>query len=306
MGSKSENFSLETHTADQKTDNEKKMHPERSKTRDSEELTADVLTNELDVKDLTTCVQAQVKEFSATDGIVMNHKPFRCISKFLRCQVCQKVVRTASFKLHMETHFGEIRFQCPECKKAFRLRASLYCHMRVHSKDNKYECGLCRQKFKTASRLKEHMQRAHFSETRYLCDVCGKRLLSGQCFRSHMRIHLRNRQTHLCDICGNSFTALSTLRVHKLIHSGTKPFKCSICEKSFGQRQQVTRHFRVHTGEKPYQCGTCNKSFTNPKGLKFHLNVHTGKNPINAKFVVEALQLRLTSVSIEKLIKSTM
>ena len=289
VNSESKSFYSKTPTADQKIDNVKKRHPVRLKMRDSDDVTADVLSNDLDFKDLTTSgIQIQVQEFVAINGIVMNKvdknvKPVRFNPNFFRCIMCQKVVRTAGFKLHMETHYGEKRFQCLECKKTFRLKAFLQKHMLMHSEDKKFECGLCRQKFKTAPRLKEHMTRAHISETRYLCDVCGKRFSNSAGFRAHRHIHLRDKHRYLCDICGNSFTDRSTLRVHKWIHSETKPFKCSICGQSFGQRQHLTRHFRIHTGEKRYQCNICNKSLTNAKGLEFHLNLHTGEKPYNCE-----------------------
>uniref|UniRef100_A0A8C5S863 C2H2-type domain-containing protein n=1 Tax=Laticauda laticaudata TaxID=8630 RepID=A0A8C5S863_LATLA len=95
------------------------------------------------------------------------------------------------------------RYQCPTCKKSFKINGCLENHLTTHSGEKPFKCSECEKSFKRS----DHLQ-------------------------SHLKIHT-GEKPYKCFECGMSFSHSSSLYRHQRIHSGEKPHKCLECGKSF-------------------------------------------------------------------------
>lgn len=89
-------------------------------------------------------------------GIVRKPKPPN--EKKLACHLCPKKF-DANYLLqeHLNSHSGNVPFQCPECKKGFTRRSALWNHKRVHVDTRPFKCSLCEESFKWKNSLQAHL-----------------------------------------------------------------------------------------------------------------------------------------------------
>ena len=73
------------------------------------------------------------------------------------CVECQKgFIHLGTLRNHMQTHAGNLPFQCKTCKKQFVHAGRLKKHMKLHSQKWPYECKVCAKRFKNLKSLKKH------------------------------------------------------------------------------------------------------------------------------------------------------
>ena len=130
---------------------------------------------------------------------------------YLRCKVCNKVMKKESYPIH-------------------KL---------IHKDDRKYGCNFCETKFRRNEHLKKHIYRCHKGNTSkislnsteeekstFKCTICSKDFYAEETLKSHMKVHFpQGLKQHIpsvskvrldltCGICGKEFTTANNLRRH--------------------------------------------------------------------------------------------
>lgn len=202
-----------------------------------------------------------------------------------RCRICDKEFSYPSYlKEHEKVH--ELKpdkldlsknFECPVCRKGFRVEKNLKIHMRLHSEDatNILSCELCNKKFSRKYHLKTHLKMHQtVSAKTHKCQYCDK-CFSHKCnLVEHLRIHTKMKPFR-CDSCGKCFAQSSHLKSHKICHENVRLHQCTVCGKGFKLLSHLKRHANVHTGGNVYKCNDCGQLFSHSFSLKRHLKKHT-------------------------------
>ena len=75
---------------------------------------------------------------------------------YVRCELCQKIIKETSIYTHRQTHLGIKRFGCEFCGKKFIQKGALMTHRRLHTGEKPYTCSRCRKSFAAHSGLLQH------------------------------------------------------------------------------------------------------------------------------------------------------
>lgn len=107
-----------------------------------------------------------------------------------RCEICQEQFYCEE---ELENHEAnrrraDKRFECCQCKKAFRDRTQLNVHARKHTGEKPYECTICKKRFTVNGNLNKHM-RIHTGERRFECDTCERKFTQFAHLEDHMKTH---------------------------------------------------------------------------------------------------------------------
>ena len=144
------------------------------------------------------------------------------------CIKCNKLFLSRyDLQKHMRAHASAEateNYLCTVCGKSFRFPAQFKIHLETHAPEPKYECHICDKKTFTRGNLRGHMI-VHQTVRKYHCEVCGKGFKTASKLKNHVVIHT-GEKNHVCDICGKAFNHNGTLWLHrKDVHkvSRTKP-----------------------------------------------------------------------------------
>lgn len=75
---------------------------------------------------------------------------------YVRCELCQKIIKETSIYTHRQTHLGIKRFGCEFCGKKFIQKGALMTHRRLHTGEKPYTCSRCQKSFAAHSGLLQH------------------------------------------------------------------------------------------------------------------------------------------------------
>ena len=129
--------------------------------------------------------------------------------------------------------------ECKICKRRYKEQATFKNHMETHQGILKYECDVCSKKFVTKERLFAH-RRLHLGK-RFLCSRCDFKARSSTALRNHI-IMKHSERKFQCYLCSKKFGSKQNLEQHGVVHTGMTSWHCSICEMSFKRHH----HFKAH------------------------------------------------------------
>ncbi|KAF9796758.1 hypothetical protein SFRURICE_001838 [Spodoptera frugiperda] len=168
------------------------------------------------------------------------------------CPHCNKVIKPASLKKHMEQFHGEspkerpagrVVIECNLCGHVVRKKCDLEAHMnRYHLKIKPYVCPICSKDFCGKVRLKEHIA-THTSDNNCFCSICGKKFANRVCLKMHFRMHT-GEAPYSCDICGQKFRSSSMMKTHRLKKHLEKTVNCPLCDNMFFMARDMRHHFK--------------------------------------------------------------
>lgn len=186
----------------------------------------------------------------------------------------------AEHRQHDVTHRDSKPFQCPVCKKAFRLSVHLKRHQVTHKNQIKSPMLDPRRGVSQSDvhshfnpdtrmtspdpndvkvlgldiRVKPEIWNQHSGDEKELPlqeedsrTLFDNPLLAAQSTSHHRGIE---RKSHQCLTCLKSFPSPSKLDRHMLSHTGQRPFSCQMCDKSFRQQTHLRVHSRTHLWSK--------------------------------------------------------
>ena len=195
------------------------------------------------------------------------------------CSLCNKkklFVTKKRLKLHvLRVHYKvQAKYQCTICGKLYQENSKLKDHMEnAHFKSKIHECKECDAKFETRTKYQYHIANFH-SKERFVCEECGKDYPTKLRLTFHMPSHLD--RTHICDDCGLSFKTEMALNSHKLSHL-EKTFNCTVpgCDKKFSGKKAIREHIKnSHVKSETFTCDQCPKEFKQRNNLNNHINIH--------------------------------
>ena len=88
-------------------------------------------------------------------------------SKYVNCDICEKVVKDTSLRKHIKAIHEKAREHiCPHCNKAFSQRFTLKEHISAkHTKGYEHKCALCHRQFAHKTNFTRHMKTVHAGPT---------------------------------------------------------------------------------------------------------------------------------------------
>ncbi|CAH1391032.1 unnamed protein product [Nezara viridula] len=219
------------------------------------------------------------------------------------CHNCKKLFRLkASLERHIRVIHGGESHECPQCGAKCPDKGTLARHMYTHTGFKPYSCPVCKQEFSRKYHLVRHnMQTGCDGKEKpvFPCQVCGREFNRKDNLREHLRAHAgqtKRKKIFSCDSCAMEFCGTNLLQMHKKIHSGEKQYCCDFCPKRFSSSGAMKKHRRTHTGERPFECSTCGKRFGAKETLNRHVRIHTGFKPHECQYCgkrfIQSSQLR--------------
>ncbi|XP_055696309.1 zinc finger protein 37 homolog [Lutzomyia longipalpis] len=193
----------------------------------------------------------------------------------IMCNLCGKVLKSTSLRIHMTTHLPEANYECSHCGKRYKNKQSLKTHIMVHRSDNPFKCNICGKCFSANTPFQVHL-RNHKGEKPYLCPICGKSVTQYSGLTRHLQTH-SEAKPYVCQICKKTFKTRGNLYDHSRTHVKESLFECSECDKKFKSKQTLKGHIFIHTKLRPYECSFCQKRFNAPHILRRHIYLHTGE-----------------------------
>jgi len=161
---------------------------------------------------------------------------------YVRCKVCQKVMRRKSYQQVSKEIKISIPFLCVQ-------------HKQKHDgEDRKFGCSYCETKFRKSEHLQEHMKRFHEQSrislsssdqefTLFRCTVCSRQFNSDDNLGKHMKSHYPGGFRQHLPSSGAQGQETNELR-------------CKICCKQFTMKYNFKRHLQSSHGEQD----TCDES----------------------------------------------
>ena len=187
--------------------------------------------------------------------VVQEHVRIHVSDKPFKCDECGKCYSDHdTLGRHKRVHTGEKPFVCKHCGIRFTWPQTLkkHCHTE-HGESLKFQCPDCGKAFTDSNRLEEHV-RIHTGERPYLCNICGKTFTTDKGLNRHIKIHT-GEKAYSCEVCGKLFTQSNARNVHMKTHRPKTPqiHPCPVCEKQFSQKCFLSSHLRSHRnkGELP-------------------------------------------------------
>lgn len=133
------------------------------------------------------------------------------IYESIYCTVCNQAFKyQQDYDNHKYLHenlITELNKRCGHCKEVYHNRKDLLNHiMESHEGQLLFQCFTCDKIYEKWSSLDIH-EATHRLDKPYLCDLCGKSFKHSNNLRGHKRIHLDEsiKKRHMCEICGNAF-----------------------------------------------------------------------------------------------------
>ncbi|KAL3314905.1 hypothetical protein Ciccas_006470 [Cichlidogyrus casuarinus] len=199
------------------------------------------------------------------------------------CEFCGLVYPSGRLlKQHIDrTHNKELKLECSECGRRFRLETDLRRHIKeMHS--GAVKCEVCN---KICANLRSYSlhRNKHFKMRVFQCTECNATFKSKASMKRHIRVdHLNlGPERFECQICGK---IVCQIGMHMLTHKGTR-FVCEYCGKGFTKSAYYNEHVRIHKGELPYECYICKKRFNKKSNLNVHLRFHEKNRDAEGNYI---------------------
>ncbi|XP_064486514.1 zinc finger protein 415-like isoform X2 [Ornithodoros turicata] len=144
------------------------------------------------------------------------------------------------------------------------------------------KCPHCSYVGYGATRLEQHVARAHAKDITYKCGLCGFTCKWNREYYTHMKNHLGGSggvPPYRCDVCSYKCDRIQLVLLHRMKHTDEKPYSCGTCDYRCRQRTNLVAHMRSHTGERPFRCEHCGRAFALKCTLEQHLQSHREDRP---------------------------
>ena len=107
------------------------------------------------------------------------------------CKECGKAYSTKSSLAQHVHHYHRhpMAYDCDVCKKKFNRKDFLIKHVKTHTQDRTFQCVQCDKQFKTRASLSAHVNGTHNDKRRFVCDFCGMRTSWRLSYLEHMKLH---------------------------------------------------------------------------------------------------------------------
>ncbi|XP_029733247.2 transcription factor grauzone-like [Aedes albopictus] len=163
-----------------------------------------------------------------------------------KCDVCGKCFRSKiSLRDHKDAiHEKKANYICEICSKPFLKHQVFLEHRQTHDFTEgqlKRQCPICKKWQKNHRNWKKHMDR-HERAGSYKCDQCDHVSVNANALKQHVERRHR-RQKLACDLCGKEYSGAVTLKEHIAnAHTGQPLYQCSFCDRSFFSNASMYAH----------------------------------------------------------------
>ena len=203
--------------------------------------------------------------------------------------------------LNRKIEFGELKFKCLHCDKAFVKEEIKQYHMKMKhqglkgQKTNKdfdvkpSKCKLCYNVYKSSQRLKEHKKFSHLNEQdlfhrkieldelKHRCKHCEQVFARDSILKYHVKFKHQTESGNYCKLCYVSIRKEHVVKHRNSIHSDVSEdvfkseinFKmlkidCNLCDKKFlTENSQLYHQFVGHISPGTTKCKLCDQDFKN-------------------------------------------
>jgi KRAB domain-containing zinc finger protein len=232
------------------------------------------------------------------------------------CDKCKKVFKTRKYLgLHRKKNHGCL-FLCEICGKNFKCKDYFVQHLHTHSTELRYQCMQCHKKFKVARSLRKHIKSIHQAirhasdiskkdkeyNTEFTCRFCQKIFQNHSYLHAHeTHVHsVRNleegNQLYKCETCDKLFKCKKYLKSHlRSKHSNdAKEITCHLCEKTLKHQSYLPTHLLRHMKNSQFECANCDKKYFTEFDLLQHAkNIHH-----NANYICDFCSSKLANKSV--------
>lgn len=112
--------------------------------------------------------------------------------KFVKCNLCQKIIPKKREDEHLKFHNGQKEHQCEICGNQYVTEGLLNTHKKRQHAGLKYECDICSDSFDQPKKLLHH-RRSHAQPMELHCSVCNLGFFNARSLNKHeMKKHAQN------------------------------------------------------------------------------------------------------------------
>ncbi|XP_068204537.1 uncharacterized protein [Palaemon carinicauda] len=225
---------------------------------DNSGIVSTTVTNEINLSDSSSCIQAQIKSSVAEIMCQENTSNELSVKRKEITTVYIEEGLDDEIELFEESNRSTVERSSTSADPLTRdllatekhvfSEEELKSDLAEHPVEHKYSCDVCQMTFNRKDTFHQHMAE-HEEKQKFKCSVCWGDFWFESELAEHMKTHEKSQQ-YTCNFCGLNFVKKCGLVGHLKTHLDVQSFSCDLCDRTFATKTPFIKHRRLHKARK--------------------------------------------------------